>query len=94
LHSFSFTCRARAYDPLETTVYPSRDILAREGQRLRHANVSTTASYEIKSAAGDVKNAMATLAQNIPNATEAPQMLRDTDRTSNSDSAGVPGSVN
>jgi integrase len=40
---------------------------------LRHANVSTTASYYIKSAAGDVKSAMEKLEQHIPGAIDAPQ---------------------
>jgi len=33
---------------------------------LRHANVSTTATYYIKTAADDVRNAMAKLEQNVP----------------------------
>ena len=40
---------------------------------LRHANVSTTATYYIKSAADDVKNAMAKLESNIPSATKRPK---------------------
>ncbi len=41
---------------------------------LRHANVSTTATYYIKTAADDVRDAMAKLESNIP----APKPLRDT----------------
>ena len=37
---------------------------------LRHANVSTTASYYIKSAADDVRNAMATLENHIAETVE------------------------
>ena len=40
---------------------------------LRHANVSTTATYYIKTAADDVRNAMAKLEQNIPSGIEAPK---------------------
>ena len=42
---------------------------------LRHANVSTTATYYIKTAAPDVKHAMEKLENNIP---QAPQIVRDT----------------
>jgi len=42
---------------------------------LRHANVNTTATYYIKTAADDVKHAMEKLENNIP---QAPQVLRDT----------------
>jgi integrase len=42
---------------------------------LRHANVSTTATYYIKTAAQDVKHAMEKLENNIP---QAPQVVRDT----------------
>jgi integrase len=35
---------------------------------LRHANVSTTATYYIKTAAADVRSAMAKLENSIPNA--------------------------
>ena len=41
---------------------------------LRHANVSTTATYYIKTAADDVLNAMSKLESNIP----APKSLTDT----------------
>jgi integrase len=56
---------------------------------LRHANVSTTATYYIKTAADDVRNAMAKLEQNVPLTT--PQ---DTFGTLNHDSRVVPASVN
>ena len=42
---------------------------------LRHANVSTTATYYIKTAAHDVKQAMEKLENNIP---QASLILRDT----------------
>jgi len=61
---------------------------------LRHANVSTTASYYIKSAADDVKNAMEKLEQHIPSVSEAPKMLRDSERTLNLDSYVVPATLN
>lgn len=41
---------------------------------LRHANVSTTASYDIKTAADDVKHAMAKIENNI---SQAPEIVRD-----------------
>lgn len=43
---------------------------------LRHANVSTTATYYIKTAADDVRNAMAKLEDSIP--TAEPKALTDT----------------
>lgn len=42
---------------------------------LRHANVSTTATYYIKTAADDVKHAMQKLESNIP---EVAQVIQDT----------------
>jgi hypothetical protein len=68
---------------------------------LRHANVSTTATYYIKTAADDVRNAMAKLERTIPN-TVTPESLaisavpstRDTVGTQNQDSRAVPGPVN
>jgi len=57
---------------------------------LRHANVSTTATYYIKTAADDVRNAMSKLENNIP----APKSLTDTLGTLNDDSRAVPASVN
>jgi len=61
---------------------------------LRHANVSTTATYYIKTAADDVRNAMAKLENNIPVIPDTPEMLRDTNGTLNIDSRAVPTSVN
>jgi integrase len=57
---------------------------------LRHGNVSTTATYYIKTAADDVRSAMAKLESNIP----APKSLSDTVGTQNVDSRTVPASVN
>ena len=57
---------------------------------LRHANVSTTATYYIKTAADDVRNAMSKLENNIP----APKSLTDTFGTLNEESRAVPTSVN
>jgi len=56
---------------------------------LRHANVSTTATYYIKTAADDVRSAMAKLEQNVSLTT-----LQDTFGTLNHDSRVVPASVN
>jgi hypothetical protein len=42
---------------------------------LRHANVSTTAAYYIKTAAEDVRDAMAELEKSIP---AEPKAVRDT----------------
>jgi len=69
---------------------------------LRHANVNTTATYYIKTAADDVRNAMSKLEQNIPSATPAPEIarvpapkiLRDTFGTPNLHSTAVPATVN
>jgi integrase len=57
---------------------------------LRHANVSTTAPYYIKTAADDVRVAMSKLESNIP----APKTLTDTLGTQNNDSSAVTASVN
>jgi integrase len=57
---------------------------------LRHANVSTTATYYIKTAVDDVRNAMSKLENNIP----AQKSLTDTLGTPNLDSRAVPASVN
>ena len=46
---------------------------------LRHANVSTTATYYIKTAAEDVRDALSKLENNIP----APKSLEDTFETLN-----------
>jgi hypothetical protein len=59
---------------------------------LRHANVSTTATYYIKTAADDVRNAMATLETNIPAATGRAQS--DTDGTLDFPTAARTSSVN
>ncbi len=56
---------------------------------LRHANVNTTATYYIKTAADDVRNAMAKLERNVPLT-----VLRDTFGTLNHDSCVVPASLN
>jgi integrase len=61
---------------------------------LRHANVSTTATYYIKTVADDVKSAMTKLEQNIPAASETSKMLRDTERTLNLASLAVPTTLN
>jgi hypothetical protein len=57
---------------------------------LRHANVSTTATYYIKTAADDVRNAMSKLENNIP----APKSLTDTLGTLDQPSRAVSASVN
>jgi len=59
---------------------------------LRHANVSTTATYYIKTAADDVRNAMAKLENSIPVAKT--KTLTDTFGTLNLDSTAVPSTVN
>ena len=56
---------------------------------LRHANVSTTATYYIKTAADDVRNAMEKLENNIPNATQTPEIVRDTFGTLNPEATAV-----
>ena len=68
---------------------------------LRHANVSTTATYYIKTAAEDVRNAMAKLESTIPSITvpESPchsrgSDLRDTVRTLNTGSDKTATAVN
>ena len=60
---------------------------------LRHAKVSTTATYYIKTAADDVRNAMERLEKNIPNATRTPEMVRDTFGTRNLEAAAVTTQV-
>lgn len=45
---------------------------------LRHANVSTTASYDIKTAADDVRNAMAKLESQIEVSAQSQSEVRDT----------------
>ena len=61
---------------------------------LRHANVSTTAGYYIKTAADDVRDAMTRLESSIPSAIQAHETLRDTFGTPNPDSAAVPATIN
>lgn len=61
---------------------------------LRHANVSTTATYYIKSAAEDVRSAMAKLESNIPSAPAIAETLQDTFGTLNLDSRPVPPLTN
>ena len=71
---------------------------------LRHANVSTTATYYIKTAADDVRNAMTKLENVIPNVpqkaveekplTPKASTLRDTYGTLNLNSTTVPSTVN
>ncbi len=56
---------------------------------LRHANVSTTATYYIKTAADDVRNAMAKLEQNV-----SLKSLQDSLGTPNHETRIVPASVN
>ena len=56
---------------------------------LRHANVSTTATYYIKTAADDVRSAMTKLEQNVPHAP-----AQDTFGTLNDDSRQTSVSVN
>ena len=61
---------------------------------LRHANVSTTATYYIKTAAVDVRSAMTKLENTIPSPREAPHVDRDTLGTVDRHSPVVGGSIN
>ena len=65
---------------------------------LRHANVSTTATYYIKTAADDVRNAMTKLEEVIPSTPKPtipePPTLRDTFGTPSLESVAVPSTVN
>jgi len=66
---------------------------------LRHANVSTAATYYIKTAADDVRSAMAKLEQVVPPTSKSsePQNssgLRDTNGTVNVASMAVSPTVN
>jgi hypothetical protein len=61
---------------------------------LRHANVSTTATYYIKTAADDVRSAMTTLENNIPSAFPMPEIVRDSDRTLKANSGEGSNPVN
>jgi hypothetical protein len=54
---------------------------------LRHANVSTTATYYIKTAADDVRTAMARLENSIPNAPRSLGIVGETNATGSSDFA-------
>jgi len=58
---------------------------------LRHANVSTTATYYIKTAAADVQSAMAKLESSIPAA--APNTLSDTYGTVNLETAAPHSAI-
>ena len=58
---------------------------------LRHANVSTTTTYYVKTAAEDVRKAMAKLEDSIP--TVQPETLRDTFGTLKRGSAAPPSVV-
>jgi len=57
---------------------------------LRHANVSTTATYYIKAAADDVQNAMATLENRV---SQSDRSLTDTFGTLNRKPAGKPSTI-
>src|SRR5260370_17857066 len=57
---------------------------------LRHANVSTTATYYIKTAADDVRKAMTTLENHIA---DGKQIQSDTDRTLESNLPVEPSTV-
>ena len=63
---------------------------------LRHANVSTTATYYIKTAADDVRSAMTKLENSIPAAepqTAEPKTLTDTRGTVNLETAVTPSAI-
>jgi hypothetical protein len=57
---------------------------------LRHANVSTTATYYIKTAADDVRSAMSTLQKHVPG---APAQLQDTMGTPKAEETAEPSVV-
>lgn len=61
---------------------------------LRHANVSTTTAYYVKTVAGDIREAMSKLENNIPRASKTPETLWDTNRTLEADPAEAPASLN
>jgi integrase len=66
---------------------------------LRHANVSTTSTYYIKTAAADVRNAMAKLENVIPNTQQISEPREHSERpdtfgTTNLDSTVVPSTIN
>jgi len=52
---------------------------------LRHANVSTTATYYIKTAADDVRKAMAKLESSIPSTTQTAAIVLNTNRAMDAD---------
>ena len=58
---------------------------------LRHVNVSTTATYYIKTAADDVRKAMTKLEDSIPEV--QPRTLRDTFGTLNPGLAAPPSAI-
>jgi cell division protein FtsL len=57
---------------------------------LRHANVSTTATYYIKTAAADVRKAMTILENHIE---EAGQIQSDAEKTMNGNSNAEPSTI-
>jgi hypothetical protein len=61
---------------------------------LRHANVSTTATYYIKTAADDVRSAMAKLEISIPTAKPLPELNPRTFSAPTQDSSAVPSTWN
>ncbi len=61
---------------------------------LRQGNVSTTATYYIKTAADDVRNSMAKLEGSIPDTIQAQEIIRDTFGTPNPDESTAPARVN
>jgi hypothetical protein len=60
---------------------------------LRHANVNTTATYYIKTAADDVRTAMTKLQNSIQDSLQSPEIVRETNVTASIDPA-VPTTVN
>jgi len=57
---------------------------------LRHANVSTTATYYIKTATDDVRKAMTTLENHIEEARQIQSDTKDSmDRNSNAETATI-----
>jgi len=68
--------------------YPHSSVMPWGGIRRRHANVSTTATYYIKTVAEDVRNAMVKLESNIT------QTQSDTHGTLNLQTCPIPRSVN
>jgi integrase len=60
---------------------------------LRHSNVSTTATYYIKTAADDVRSAMAKLESRIEASAQDQSEVRDTNGTLNPMTAVEPSTV-